>query len=128
MFETFLPSLPEDDKNLFKAVILCCGVYDLTPLINTYINQPLKLNEETAKKLSPLYHDIKKIYPVTHIVVGENESPAFQKQSIDYYEKIKNLGKVSFKIIENVDHFSIVENYSRQDYELVQFLLELENK
>lgn len=122
MFKNYFPTLPEDDRQLFKAAILCCGVYDLSPLIDTYINKALKLNFETAKDLSPLHNEIDKLEMIVYIVVGSDDSPAFIKQSQLYYDKIKLLGDVRFKIIENVDHFSIVERFSCQDYELVKFV------
>lgn len=125
MFKDFIPNLPENKKKLIKATILCCGVFDLTPLVDTYINQPLNLTNDSAKLLSPMYDKIDKLNFIVYIVIGSNDSPAFLEQSKSYFAKIQNFGDVRFKILNELDHFSIVEKYNEEDYELVKFIIEL---
>lgn len=128
LFTDFYEGLPIEEKSLIKAVILCCGVYNLTPLVDTYINNPLKLTYETAKELSPFYHEHKGLNFKIFIAVAQFDSPQFQEQSYNYFNKISMLcDEVKFKIIENVDHFSIVEMYACEEYELVQYILNLNN-
>ncbi len=38
------------------AAVLLSGVYDLRPLVGTYINEALDLDERSAAELSPLLH------------------------------------------------------------------------
>lgn len=109
-------------------MVLCCGVYDLMPLVDTYVNEPLKLTYETAKELSPVYHDYKKFNFKIFIAVAEWDSPRFEDQSHIYFNKIRSrCDEAKFKIIKNVDHFSIVEKYACEAYELVQYILNLNN-
>lgn len=128
MFTDFYKSLDQEEKSLIKATVLCCGVYDVTPLVDTYINEPLKLTYDEAKEISPLYHDLRQLDFNIYVVVGEYDSPAFKEQSRLYYQKLQNVcTNVSFKMMSNTDHFLIVENYSCDDYELVKYILDIEN-
>merc|ERR1719351_174936 len=84
-------NLPTANKNLFKGIFLMAGVYDLRPLVTTYVNEPLQLSIEDAKRNSPLLlvNDIadnllsrtsnEPIY--VDLIVGENDSPAFKQQN-----------------------------------------------
>merc|ERR1712071_366202 len=41
---------------LIRGLVHISGVFDLTPLVETYVNAPLKLDNETAKKFSPMFN------------------------------------------------------------------------
>jgi len=93
------------------------GIFDLRPLLNTDINDPLNLTIETAQQLSPMDpSNFKTIYSNTRrtarfiIIHAENDSPAFHEQSRHFYELLKQTGCNTVLIeIENTDHFDIVE-------------------
>ncbi|VEN45343.1 unnamed protein product [Callosobruchus maculatus] len=55
LFETFIPSLPEADRKLIRTAFLLAGIYDIIPLTKTDYNEPLKLDEESARKVSPMF-------------------------------------------------------------------------
>lgn len=60
-------------------LILLSGVYDLVPLIQTYVNEPLALTESSARALSvPLDHRPDTAVLVVH---GQHETDAFIAQS-----------------------------------------------
>jgi arylformamidase len=46
------PLLPE---NLVTAAYAISGLFDLRPLVPTAINKPLKLNDASARAVSPLF-------------------------------------------------------------------------
>ncbi len=75
--------LSEDEQNF--NLILISGVYDLRPLIQTEINDALKLNTNTAAIYSPLLFNSLKIPFIKKMKVlmayGEHESPAFKDQT-----------------------------------------------
>nr|CAI5847484.1 unnamed protein product [Callosobruchus analis] len=60
LFETFIPSLPEADRKLIRTAFLLAGIYDIIPLTKTDYNEPLKLDEESAMKVSPMFKKFKK--------------------------------------------------------------------
>jgi arylformamidase len=56
------------------------GVFDLTPLVYTEMNNDYKLDEASARAISPLFWPAPK-GKVLDIVVGEKELPEFVRQS-----------------------------------------------
>ena len=83
------------DENL-AGLYLVSGVFDLTPLTQTSVNDALGLNIDSAKDVSPYFKEniglsdecIKKIK--ISITYGEYDSPAFKEQSKNF-EKVNNL-------------------------------------
>nr|XP_019960483.1 PREDICTED: kynurenine formamidase [Paralichthys olivaceus] len=73
-----------------KGAFLVSGIYDLLPILSTYVNEPLKMTEEVAVRNSPskLVPQLKLSSSSCHIVVAvaENDSPEFRKQSEEYYK------------------------------------------
>lgn len=123
-------SLSLSEQLLLRELYLISGVYDLTPLVKTYVNDALKLDYITAKELSPLHQTFKrnngKLCKVSfYIIAGEDDSPEFQKQSRLFYEKLKSLDYASELImIKSVDHFDIVERLNEDEYEITKLIVE----
>ncbi|KAJ8969542.1 hypothetical protein NQ314_001694 [Rhamnusium bicolor] len=128
LFENFIPSLPKEDKILFKSAFLLCGVYDLVPLITTQINIPLKLDETSAKAASPIYQNLSADGTVFYVVAAEHDSPAFVEQAKKMTEHLLSLGiKTDYVFISNVDHFDIIEKLIEEEYELSKLLINVIN-
>jgi arylformamidase len=71
---------PEAPADLVPAGYAISGVFDLAPLAGISVNQDLKLTEQTAHQLSPLYWDVPP-GRVLDAVVGAEESNEFLRQS-----------------------------------------------
>ncbi len=71
------PNAPED---LVPAAYAISGVFDLAPLTQISVNPDLRLTDETAHRLSPLYWDVPD-GRVFDAVVGAEESSEFLRQS-----------------------------------------------
>ncbi|KAK4882010.1 hypothetical protein RN001_005329 [Aquatica leii] len=131
MFQQAFHPLSDDDKNMIKGAFMISGIFDLIPIVDTTVNINLKLNEEEAKKFSPLFHTMDAAPHISFLViVGEYESAAFHKQSTLLHNKLKSNGYKSQLIIaEKVDHFNIVENFIKEDYVILKTILNIiENK
>lgn len=106
------------------------GIFDLRPLIETDINDALKLKIGDAECLSPMNPiNFKKIYANARqttrfvIMVAENDSPAFHDQSIRFYEMLKATGvNAHFTEIKDTDHFDVVERSSDPEYLINQLI------
>ena len=81
--------LEDSTRKLFKGVFHLSGIFDLTDLVKTSINDPLGLNETSAKALSPmLAQEMNLASPQQQqneefhllVVVGEFDSPVFKEQ------------------------------------------------
>ena len=88
--------LCSEEKSLFKGVFHLSGIFYLPPLIETSINDPLKMNQTEAEEMSPLLHveavaknfgSQKSDFKVT-VIVAENDSPTFKAQGKDYSQKV----------------------------------------
>ena len=91
-----------------KGLILLSGVYDVQPLVNTYVNDPLGLTMEEARMLSPLNYDLKDMPPAL-IYYGENETDEFKRQSQSFAKDIREAGSLAdCKEISGYNHFDIV--------------------
>jgi arylformamidase len=91
-----------------SGAILLSGVYDLAPLIPTYINQALHLNEPEAARLSPLHGQLGRPVPVI-VAWGENEPSEFKRQSRAFASRLQaaNFSVNAFEV-SGANHFDIV--------------------
>lgn len=92
-----------------KGICAISGLYNLLPVQLCYVNEILKMDEETALRNSPVH-----LAPVAWcpliLTVGANESSEYLEQSRELYYAWTNQG-VKTEILEIVgeDHFSILE-------------------
>ncbi|KAK1163758.1 kynurenine formamidase isoform X1 [Acipenser oxyrinchus oxyrinchus] len=113
-----------------RGAVLVSGIYDLLPIISTYVNDPLKMTEEDAVRSSPvlLVPMLKRWFAGCEVVVAvaEHDSPEFRRQSREYFQVLECAGlKVSFEDVSNTDHFNVIEQLSDEDYHLTQVLLKM---
>ena len=111
------------------GMFLLSGIYDLVPIINTDINDPLKLYEGSAARISP-QRILKQTSPTiecpTLVVVEEHASPEFIRQSKEFDEILKSHGgQCSFLQFLGLDHFNLIENMVNPDDQLCKEILKL---
>uniref|UniRef100_A0A672Y252 Alpha/beta hydrolase fold-3 domain-containing protein n=1 Tax=Sphaeramia orbicularis TaxID=375764 RepID=A0A672Y252_9TELE len=115
-----------------KGAFLISGIYDLLPILSTYVNEPLKMTEEVALRNSPsqLVPQLKLSSSGCHVVVAvaENDSPEFRKQSEEYYKTLQESGlNVTLEDVPNTDHFSVVELLVDGEYHLTKVNMQILN-
>ncbi|XP_068220095.1 kynurenine formamidase [Palaemon carinicauda] len=116
-------------KDLIKGCIPISGVFDLRPLVNTYVNNPLNLTESSAWELSPFakMSEITRDWPKLKLLVavGDQESPEFQRQSKEYYQSCLKAGlKAEYILVNSADHFNIVEDLALDEFSLTKKIIE----
>ena len=119
------PSIPQAIHGMF----LLSGVFDLVPIVNTYVNDALKLTEESAAQISP-QHILMKMSPTfvcpILVVVEEHGSPEFHRQAKEFVEILKSHNvQCSLLELPGVDHFSMIENMVNSDDLLCQEILKV---
>lgn len=125
--QEFIHSIAADTKLLAYFI---SGVFDLEELYLLKAaneNNILSLDENSARELSPQFHDFKhlnernlKIY----VWVGEDESPKFIEQSKNFAViTLRNNDSVSFETVNGLDHFDIVEKLSNSDFHLTRQII-----
>lgn len=112
------------DKCPFKGGTAMSGVYDLTPLIYTDINEPLHLTEENVRDVSPLYHlpgdSCEMIF-----CYGDNETSEFKRQT-QAYEKAWRSKNLPCQIFEmtGFNHFDAPLELANPDSRLFKAILQ----
>ncbi|AIO35334.1 alpha/beta hydrolase fold family protein [Burkholderia cenocepacia] len=92
----------------FDGAILLSGIYDLRPLVGTYINEALQLDEREAFDLSPQYRPLRTQVPVT-VCWGEHETDEFRRQSRNLVGRLARGGLLcSAGEIPGRNHFDLV--------------------
>lgn len=92
-----------------SSLLLVSGVYDLRPLVETYVNAPLGLDIDRARALSPLFDDLADLPPM-HLVIAEHDTPAFRHQSRDFHAAVQQAGGVSrLEELAGCDHFDVLD-------------------
>ncbi|XP_068118381.1 kynurenine formamidase isoform X1 [Hyperolius riggenbachi] len=113
-----------------KGALLVSGVYDLLPLLPTYVNDPMNMTEEVAARNSPMQciMELKKNAASCHMAVveAEHDSPEFRRQSRDFFQSLQSVGlPASLQQVGDTDHFDVIERLSEEEYALTQGLLKM---
>jgi len=95
-------------ENVVAGAILLSGIYDLEPLVPTYINQVLHMTEQEAAIVSPIRHRLRPPIPVV-VAWGQNETDEFKRQSQSFASKLSEAGfSVKSLQVNGANHFDIV--------------------
>lgn len=97
---------PDLAQRLAGAVLLS-GIYDLEPLTGTYVNDPLGLDADSARALSPL-HLLGAPLPPLVVARGDAETAEFARQHEDLVAALSAAGtKVTDLVVDGCDHFDL---------------------
>ncbi|MET0605657.1 MAG: alpha/beta hydrolase [Beijerinckiaceae bacterium] len=111
-WKTISPHLPAD---LVKASMPISGLPDLLPLIQTSINQDLRLDEDEAKRLSPL-HWPAPANGLAVVVVGETESGEYRRQTRELVAHWRAGGlEVAERVVSGANHFTVLAELVQPD-------------
>ncbi|XP_069655612.1 kynurenine formamidase isoform X2 [Haliaeetus albicilla] len=108
-----------------KGAVLVSGVYDLEPILHTYVNDVLNMSREVAQRNSPMLC-ISPAVPAAAacevlVAVAQHDSPEFRRQSQEYGQALRAAGwSVSLLDLAGVDHFDIIEKLAEDSYVLTQ--------
>lgn len=112
-------------SDVIKGVCAVSGIYDIEPIRQTYINEPLDLTEQQVLGNSPLFHTADHPCPVL-IAYGANETQEFKRQSIDYAAVLESRGvDVSVHEIADKNHFDVILELADPDSVLWALTFEL---
>lgn len=96
-----------------KGALLLSGLYDLTPLVHTHINQWMRMSHDDAVRNSP-----DRIAPAHGCPIlvsyGDNETDEFKRQSDDYLQAWQARGHPGRRVrVPGLNHFDIVLELGR---------------
>lgn len=106
--------------NLVKGACAISGLFELEPIYLSYLNDKLKMTADMAKRNSPALQTYS--YPASlFVVVGEDESPEYHRQSEDMAARWRTLGyPCDYLVPKELDHFAIVDCLIDPDADLVK--------
>lgn len=117
-------SLPED---LVQSGMGISGIYDLIPLLQTPVNDALKLSREDAHENSPL-HWLPPALQRFETWVGETESNEYHRQSRSLATSWTMAGTPTpYLSVEGENHFTIVNALTDPQSDMVLKLVDLVN-
>lgn len=109
--------------NLVRNGIGISGVFDLAPLIETEMNEQLRLDTETARAVSPAFWRVPAGVSFD-ARVGSDESSEFLRQSRLIAERWRALGATTrFELIAGANHFSAPNGLADPASPIVQALV-----
>ncbi|MEV7123538.1 alpha/beta hydrolase [Kitasatospora griseola] len=102
-------------RGRISGAALLSGVYDLEPIALSYVNEPLGLDVERARRLSPLFADLTALPPLV-VALGEYETGEFARQQAEFAHAARDAGvPVRELLIGGRNHFDLVFDLGRTD-------------
>jgi len=118
----FDASLPPD---LVRAAYSISGLFDLGPMLKTYINNAMRLDQATARNASPMFWTAPRRGSLD-AVVGGNESAEYFRQSQSIVDVWGAAGLATrFTAIPDTNHFTVIAPLADPNSPMVLRLREL---
>ncbi len=100
---------PDAPADLVPAAYSISGVFDLTPLVGISINRDLRLDDEEARRVSPLFWPAPAGRPFD-AVAGARESSEFLRQSRAIADTWGKAGVVTrYEAVPGTNHFTVLD-------------------
>lgn len=107
------------------ATVLVSGIFDLEPLVDTYINDAVNLDLAAARRNSPARATLDG-FPRTVIAYGDNETQEFKRQSNDFAARLVAADTdVNVMEIPHRNHFDVILDLCDTDTSLGHATLNL---
>ncbi|MBL0924493.1 MAG: alpha/beta hydrolase [Sphingomonadaceae bacterium] len=104
---------------LVRGACAIGGIFDLEPIRLSFLNQKLYLTEQQVAVHSPLQQKIEIDAPML-LIIAEDESPEFHRQTDEMHEFWSRHGLVSEKQVPSgLDHFDVVNKLGDPNCPLV---------
>ncbi len=118
-----LTALCLDEPGVVGGVAIS-GIYDLEPMLLSYINDKLRLTAEDVADLSPMQLGLS-AKPLV-VAFGEAELPELQRQSRAFFDLRQTAGQPGVLMpLAGLNHFTILHELADPDSSLVNALCEL---
>jgi arylformamidase len=125
MVATDWPSVyPKVPADLVPAGYAISGVFDLSPLVGVSINQDLRLDADSARKVSPAFWPVGP-GRVFDAVAGGLESNEFKRQSRLIVQAWQSSATMRYEEIAGMNHFTVIEPLADPQSAMVMRVAEL---
>lgn len=122
--------LSDRQVSRIAGIIPLSGLYDVRPLVNSFVNDAMGIDEMAAEQVSPYYllNQLQQETPLApvYLVLPEYDPQEFYRQAREFqllmHEKNKHCDVL---FIPKVDHLDMIENFMDNDYLLTQYMLDI---
>ena len=118
--------LPNGTQHKLKGIFSLAGLFDLRPLVHSFINDSIHMSLESAGRVSPQLipsSSAAGFCPV-HLILPEFDTPEFFRQTREYQHVLLQTGHpCQLKVIENRDHLDLIEKLIKDHDELLHYVL-----
>jgi len=114
----------ENLRPSIKAICSLSGIFDLTPIKNSYLNEELLLTDTDITVYSVSNKDLSVLKCPTLLSVGSEETEFFIEQSKGLYTNNKSLAPIEYLEYGNLNHYQIVHRLGHEGSPLVKFILD----
>lgn len=91
-----------------KGVCAISGIFDLEPIVLTYVNEVIGMDNEEAILNSPIRHRVRNRCPVI-LAYGDNETDEFKRQTSAFGSMLRRANiPVAFDEVADRNHFDVV--------------------
>ena len=117
----------EAAQDKLRSVFSLAGLFDVRPLVRSYVNEAIGMSTKSAERVSPL------LLPVPegaqrcplHLILPEYDTPEFFQQTKAYQEELLRVGQeCRLRVVADRDHLDLIERLGSEDDELTSYLLE----
>ena len=115
---------PKAPPDLVPAAYSISGLFDLTPLTGVSMNADLRLDEKSARAVSPLFWPVAR-GRVLDAVVGGDESSEFLRQSEIIVEAWRGTAETRYEAVPGANHFTVIDPLADPNTKMVGRLAEL---
>jgi arylformamidase len=110
------------DPHIIAAGLSISGVFELSPLLDTSMNDKLRMSEASARALSPIGWTPRP-EALIDAWVGGAESEEFLRQSRDFADAWAAKGaRTRFECVDSANHFTIISGLIDPDSRMMQRL------
>lgn len=125
-------ALSENQIERLKGIISLSGLYDLRPLVNSFVNDAIKITEKQAEEVSPYYllnirEKIATPVTPTYLVLPEYDPQEFYRQTREYQALLHKKGHhCNLIFVPKADHLDLIEDFLRgEEYLLTRQMLDI---
>lgn len=117
-------NLPDGVHKKIKAVFSLAGLFDIRFLLDSFINDEIKMSLESAKTVSPqLLGSTKTTLCPIHLILPEFDTAEFFRQTKEYQNKLLEEKQTCYlHVAHNKDHLTIIENLINDHDDLLDYI------
>ncbi|MCG7491636.1 alpha/beta hydrolase [Vibrio sp. Of14-4] len=117
----------QEARQKLKDVFSIAGLFDIRPLVNSFVNDSIKMTKESSEEVSPLLSDFPPSQTLSHLhlIIPEFDTPEFFRQTKEYHAAVlNNQQECSIFLASKCDHLDVIENLLDSSNEVLEYMLE----